>query len=338
MPKNKNQRKHAVCPNCEHSFVEGAVDYFCPNCGQRNINKTTSLGELFGDFIGNYLSLDSKLIRTIPRLLFFPGFLTNAFIGGKRIAYLSPVRIYLVMSLLYFSIFVSQFDFSGENITTEGGSVANVDSVLNSMPSAVTKDLTTKDEGVIQWNFSGEEKEILKQNVVRIGAFSKKYGIDKTMDSLKNENSVFVQNVLFEKVTTQGLRIYNRGPEKLSAYFFSHLPLMMLLSIPFFAFIFKILYIRQKRFYIEHILFLLHFHAFLYTILTFLLLGGEWLSKGYFAILILLIFVYFFIAIRKVYQQGWFKTLFKGFVFNLLYPVSLVVVILVTGVLAFMMF
>ncbi len=100
---SKISRKQAICSNCSYAFAETTVDNFCPNCGQENLDKNVSFGDLFSDFIGNYLSLDSKLFRTIPRLMFFPGFLTNAFNNGKRISYLTPIRIYLFMSVLYFS-------------------------------------------------------------------------------------------------------------------------------------------------------------------------------------------------------------------------------------------
>src|SRR5207237_4265152 len=44
----------------------------------------------------------------------------------------------------------------------------------------------------------------------------------------------------------------------------SNLSTMMLFCIPLFAFILKILYLRQKRFYIEHLVYALNIHAFFY--------------------------------------------------------------------------
>ena len=44
----------------------------------------------------------------------------------------------------------------------------------------------------------------------------------------------------------------------------SHIPTMMLFCIPLFAFVLKILYLRQGRFYIEHLVYALHIHSFFY--------------------------------------------------------------------------
>ena len=45
---------------------------------------------------------DSRLWRTIAALLFKPGFLTREFLDGRRARYLPPVRLYLVLSVLFF--------------------------------------------------------------------------------------------------------------------------------------------------------------------------------------------------------------------------------------------
>src|SRR5262249_33987106 len=46
---------------------------------------------------------------------------------------------------------------------------------------------------------------------------------------------------------------------------FSNLPYMMLCCIPLFAFVLKVLYVRRRVFYIDHLIYALHIHTFLYT-------------------------------------------------------------------------
>jgi len=48
------------------------------------------------------LSLDSKLLRTLRPLISRPGFLTKAYLAGKRVRYVNPLRLYLVCSLAFF--------------------------------------------------------------------------------------------------------------------------------------------------------------------------------------------------------------------------------------------
>ncbi len=47
---------------------------------------------------------DSRLWRTLWYLLARPGFLTREFFAGRRVAYLPPFRLYLVISVLFFLV------------------------------------------------------------------------------------------------------------------------------------------------------------------------------------------------------------------------------------------
>jgi hypothetical protein len=107
----------------------------------------------------------------------------------------------------------------------------------------------------------------------------------------------------------------------------SNLSTMMLFCIPVFAFVLKILYLRQKRFYIEHLVYALNIHAFFYlaTILVVLIsISLDHTIPGTPQVLLTLllsalVFVQIFISIRRVYRQSWFMSLFKfalgGFVY-----------------------
>jgi len=58
--------------------------------------------ELLTEFAGELTSFDGKLWRTLRTLFLHPGELTLAFFAGRRMAYLSPVKLYLTCSLLGF--------------------------------------------------------------------------------------------------------------------------------------------------------------------------------------------------------------------------------------------
>ena len=118
----------------------------------------------------------------------------------------------------------------------------------------------------------------------------------------------------------------------------SNIPAMMLCCIPLFAFILKVLYIRTHRFYVEHLVYSLHIHAFLYVgvIITSLavmlanrtipVLGG-WIT----GLMTIAIVVQIFLSIRRVYRQGWFMTIFKFFFGGLVYCVVLVFAVAATA-------
>jgi uncharacterized protein DUF3667 len=118
----------------------------------------------------------------------------------------------------------------------------------------------------------------------------------------------------------------------------SNIPAMMLCCIPLFALVLKILYLRKHRFYVEHLVYALHIHTFLYVsvIITSLVvmainrtmpvLGG-WIT----GIMAIVIFVQIFLSIRRVYRQGWFMTMLKFLFGGLVYCVILVFAVAATA-------
>src|SRR5688500_1773673 len=89
-----------ACLNCG-APLEGK---FCGACGQRDIPPYPSVRELANDAIAEFSGWDGRLAATLRSLVQRPGFLTREFLAGRRARYISPVRIYLTASVLYFLI------------------------------------------------------------------------------------------------------------------------------------------------------------------------------------------------------------------------------------------
>ena len=53
---------------------------------------------------GRYLAFDGKLWKTLVPLPFHPGFLTRAYLAGKRKRFIGPARLFLVSSLVLFAV------------------------------------------------------------------------------------------------------------------------------------------------------------------------------------------------------------------------------------------
>ncbi|HVF70267.1 MAG TPA: DUF3667 domain-containing protein [Chthoniobacterales bacterium] len=118
----------------------------------------------------------------------------------------------------------------------------------------------------------------------------------------------------------------------------SNIPAMMLCCIPLFAFVLKMLYIRQRRFYVEHLVYALHVHTFLYVaviIASVAVMGANrtmpavagWIS----GLMTIAIIVQIFLSIRRVYGQGWFMSLTKFLFGGLIYFVILVFAVTATA-------
>jgi hypothetical protein len=85
------------CLNC------GAELYgsFCAACGQRSVPADPTVAELAGDAWQELSGYDGRIAATFRNLL-RPGRLTLDYLRGQRARYLSPIRLYLIASLVYF--------------------------------------------------------------------------------------------------------------------------------------------------------------------------------------------------------------------------------------------
>lgn len=88
----------ACCLNCG-AELRGP---FCSECGQRAVAAYPTIAELVGDAWQELSGYDGRFIQTLRMLLGRPGALTVETLEGRRARYISPMRLYLVASLVYF--------------------------------------------------------------------------------------------------------------------------------------------------------------------------------------------------------------------------------------------
>ena len=118
------------------------------------------------------------------------------------------------------------------------------------------------------------------------------------------------------------------------------LPTVMFLMLPMFALLLKLLYLRRGWYYSEHLVFGLHTHAFAFALFTVMLLmtwgsnGAVWANITT-SVLSVLFPIYFYIAQKHVYGQGWLKTGVKfwmlGWMYFLVLSVGIVLVVLLAA-------
>ncbi|MDH3645689.1 MAG: DUF3667 domain-containing protein [Gammaproteobacteria bacterium] len=77
---------------------------FCPQCGQEDVELQRPLFELLGEVLRETFDIDGRAARTIWTMFSQPGVLTARFLAGHRKEYMSPVRLYLVVSVLFFLV------------------------------------------------------------------------------------------------------------------------------------------------------------------------------------------------------------------------------------------
>lgn len=118
----------------------------------------------------------------------------------------------------------------------------------------------------------------------------------------------------------------------------NNIPTMMLCCVPLFALVLKVLYLRQRRFYIEHLIYALNIHTFAYLAVTVIVLVAVALaqiSEGlrvFFSIAGgFTVFGLVLLSIRHVYREGWFFTFFKFLLGAVAYAAILMVGVGITA-------
>ena len=109
-----------ACANCEAPLVGP----FCARCGQEARRTARSMRTLLHDAFENLTNLDGRLWVTVRGLLLRPGLLSVEYLADHRARYLSPFRLYLVVSVLFFAVGLS-IDAQPEPLREDPAAVAS---------------------------------------------------------------------------------------------------------------------------------------------------------------------------------------------------------------------
>ena len=292
--KKKGITKKPICPNCEYQFTE--VDNWCPNCGQANRTHKRPVQYFIREFFEELVSLDVRFFGTFRDLLIKPGLLTKNYNADLRVRYTSPLRFYVIASVLFF-ITISWMTNS---------SIKKADSQLQDAYS-------NNDSLLIDMNLNfGPNFELEPEDL-------------QALAELENPNTGNVDSLLTarEKDTnwlttrfTLGIIPLLNGEFSLQQYYqrlIRNFSYSLFFFMPVFAMILKVLYIRRHQFYTEHLIFSIHFHTFAFLNIFFFLWIDHfqdvfpitWMSS-------LIIPIYLLIATKVVYQQGWIRSIIKS--------------------------
>ena len=305
-------RKEKNCLNCGHDVEET----YCPHCGQKNIEPHVNAFHAIGEFIGDYFHADGKFLSSIPSLLFRPGKMTNEFNAGKRERYIHPFRLYIFISIVYFSVSY----LAGESST-----------VVNTNLSAPHGRIKLGNKGMISFQSSDSTQsqedttiDELNHRGATLPATIKLYrdSIDHLPGSARPGFKDDVVNRISIKYRNEGSegRLIDSSLEK-----FRHtLPKLLFFLMPLAAFLLKVIFLRRKRFYIDHLVHTLNLHSFIFLVMTLyvllhLLIPGSILFPLFFISSL----AYFFISMKKVYNQSKVKIFFKGSFFLIAYSLCL---------------
>ena len=323
---------------------------YCGTCGQRSRSRLISLWELISDAFGDLFELDSRLWQTLIPLLIRPGRLTYDYLQGRRARYMPPFRMYLVLSLLFF--IVAFFDpreslsllFEPEPETAteeESGEAAETGQELID---------ELAEEGVVIGDELPDEFEVDEDGIHFDIDLNGGEGDDDPECDVDASDLEDLPDWLARRLTVERLqRICERtrldDGRALLDNLLDNIPAALIVLLPLMAFVLKALYPLSKRYYVEHLLFFVHFHAFFFLILSLQILFARLTASvpipEEFIILTLVIAsfyipVYLFVAMRRVYGQGRIVTFLKYIALVIAYLLGFVATML--GALAIAVF
>jgi hypothetical protein len=272
------------CLNCGTNVQ---LDY-CPECGQHALDPDPTLREFLRELAQEFLHWDGRLISTYRLLVTKPGELTREYLAGRRVRFVSPIRVYLVCSVLYFfvSAVLPQPPLvirTGPGISTQIGTIT-----IQENDSAAT--------------IAGPDT--LSQ---RGSGISRVWG------------------------TRFGNAMRNRGALTLQVN--SAIPKAMFVLVPLFATLVMLAFRQSRRRFPQHLAFALHVHAFMFLVLTLMLVrrvtdivpiqaGVSLLGMG-------AIVFYLVQAMRHVYDAklgaAIARTVFVGVTYFLAFAVAMIV-------------
>ncbi|MDB2438410.1 DUF3667 domain-containing protein [Hellea sp.] len=118
-----------TCKNCSTDIA----GVYCHDCGEKVLSdEDFHVTRYIGGFFSGLTNLDSKIYRTLKAFLIRPGQLSADYLSGIRKPFLSPVQIFLIVTVIFF-VFAPVFDifyipakWFFANMTSENSNYVNV--------------------------------------------------------------------------------------------------------------------------------------------------------------------------------------------------------------------
>jgi hypothetical protein len=333
-----------ICSNCG-TPAPGA---YCPECGQNTRERLPTFVQFMREATGRYLAFEGKLWKTLLPLLFRPGFLTRAYLAGRRRRYVGPARMFLVSSLVLFAVlgyFSNSIDIdqvlisdtpspserAGRAMSAEKAHATTRAIVSGGAkaPDATDKPTRTgarKMESTMSENAATVEKA--PHDDKRDGKSDGKSDDWVALDEDLNVSLSFLPDSLgLLKKRVEHFNQLSR-PQKAEQILFGALrfgPYAMFVLLPAFAALLKVVYLGRRRkrplrprLYGEHLVFAAHDHTFLFIAVALMVALPSEAARQVIGAWIVFYFAW---SMHAVYGGSWLGIAVRGFILFIVYSV-----------------
>ncbi|MEM7480553.1 MAG: DUF3667 domain-containing protein [Acidobacteriota bacterium] len=286
------------CSNCDRP----RSGQYCSHCGQKAFDHRRPLRELLGEFQHQVLAFDARIWKSLKALLIQPGRLTVVYNAGRRHAFVPPVRLYLLVSFFFFLA----MPFANPEIVTFSETPSRNAPVVEATPA---DPLSPPEE-------------------------SAQPATDSKATAAAGPAAESAGGGFFERRFTRLAVRYQNPQDEINRLVSRRIPQTVFFLVPMLALVLKLLYLRRKVYYVEHLVFAVHGHAFIFaTLLVAMLLqwgleATPWDPQLASFVPMTCLPLYLFLALKRVYGQGSFLTAFKTILVGVLYSFLLLVALL----------
>jgi hypothetical protein len=314
-----------VCSNCGAPLA----GRYCSACGQRHEPHVHKVTHFAAEAFESITHADSRLWRTLRLLLARPGLLTKEFFEGRRATYLPPFRLYLVISIVFFLISVPH------ETSLKPLSAASAESMAKWEADAATRTAAEREVAAAVRAAARERAAADTETEGDDGIRIQMSGVDVFCAEFVGQPDS--DNAYRTRLRENCRQLAQDDGRAIGEKMLRNVPRAMFVFLPLIALILKPLYWRPKRYYVEHLLFLVHNHAFAMLAITLLVLvgyvpyvGDSWFEGLLTTAVIFYMMWYMFRAMRNYYGQGRALTLVKYVFFGFTYFVLTGVMLLLT--------
>jgi len=344
-------RKEKDCLNCG-TTVQGR---YCHNCGQENLVPHDTFWHMVKHFVYDITHFDGNFFTTVRYLVTRPGFLSREYARGRRVTYLHPVKMYVFTSAMFFLIFFSFFSSGNVVRTNINDPVPAKEKAeyIRGLEGRLRKD--TSNRLVIEKLAQARDsaRPLLNKDLLRdeesdahfINFTGRRFrnraaydSAQRTLPPGKRDGWLMKRLMKKEFDINEKFRDDPNGAfNKLSNVVLHRLPYLLFISLPLFAGLLKLVYVRRKEFlYSDHGVFTIHLYIFTFFMLLFFFLSNEldnltgWPVWDYLSIgLVIGLLLYLYKSMRYFYGQGRGKTGLKFFLVTLFSIVMMLILFLI---------
>ncbi|MDO6390426.1 DUF3667 domain-containing protein [Pontibacter sp. BT731] len=318
----KHYRVDQNCLNCGVTVT----DKFCPNCGQENLELREDFLHLVLHSVGHYFHFESKFFNSLVPLFTKPGYLTKEYFAGRRASHLNPISLYIFISILFFFLFTLNSNSKKKDIIKEQAAEENtITKAEAEQLKTVVGNAISQKAGEQTYAMLGQAQAISdaagKPREAAVPAKPGGTGEDDSMNiTVFGSKDNVVSNSLQTKIRTVMDDDLKR--ELFKNKLVSHLPKMMFILLPLFALILKLVSYRSKKYYVEHLIYSIHVHSFLFLFGAVLIVldwilpfFSDWIEL--FGLVV--IFWYIYRSMRNIYRSSRWRTIYKFFLLAFAY-------------------